>query len=85
MSITSLPLSHKRVILAEMEVAGAIASFIAIGQALVAVPSIIAILRSLPDAKTEFISLLNEVRLFGIPQSGLPKAPPHQTWEGQWR
>ncbi|OTA83034.1 hypothetical protein M434DRAFT_16815 [Hypoxylon sp. CO27-5] len=46
-----------------MEVAGAIASFIAIGQALAATPKIIDALRSLGEVRQEFLDLLNEVEL----------------------
>lgn len=44
-----------------MEVVGAIASFIAIGQALATVPSIIDAVKSLPAAKDELIALSKEV------------------------
>jgi hypothetical protein len=44
-----------------MEVVGAVASFIAIGQALAAVPKIVDALRSLSEMKNELISLINEV------------------------
>ncbi|KAM7196951.1 hypothetical protein V8F33_005833 [Rhypophila sp. PSN 637] len=43
-----------------MEVIGAVASFIAIGQALGAVPSIVDILKALPTARMELIVLSNE-------------------------
>ncbi|KAK4205916.1 hypothetical protein QBC37DRAFT_381620, partial [Rhypophila decipiens] len=43
-----------------MEVVGAVASFIAIGQCLAAVPSIVDILKALPTAKMELITLSNE-------------------------
>ncbi|KAK4211536.1 ankyrin repeat-containing domain protein [Rhypophila decipiens] len=43
-----------------MEVVGAVASFIAIGQALAAVPSIVDILKALPTARMELIVLSNE-------------------------
>ena len=45
-----------------MEVVAAAASFIAIGQALGAVPQIIDALRSIRDVKSELASLINEVR-----------------------
>jgi len=44
-----------------MEVIGAAASVIAIGQAVAAVPKIVRLLRSVPNAKIEVASLLNEV------------------------
>ncbi|KAI0101466.1 hypothetical protein F4776DRAFT_500275 [Hypoxylon sp. NC0597] len=46
-----------------MEVVGAIASFVAIGQALAAAPKIIDALRSLVEVRQEFLDLLNEVEL----------------------
>ncbi|KAK4160051.1 hypothetical protein QBC43DRAFT_326078 [Cladorrhinum sp. PSN259] len=44
-----------------MEVIGAIASFMAIGRILQAIPSIVNTLRSLPEMKQEFMSLVNEL------------------------
>ncbi|KAM7211330.1 hypothetical protein V8F06_013286 [Rhypophila decipiens] len=44
-----------------MEVVGAVASFIAIGQALAAVPSIIDVLKALPKAREELMALSNGV------------------------
>ncbi|KAI1379977.1 ankyrin [Hypoxylon crocopeplum] len=46
-----------------MEVVGAIASFVAIGQALAAIPKIIEALRSLVEVKQELLDLVNEVEL----------------------
>ena len=46
-----------------MEVVGVIASFIAIGQVLAAVPSIVDAVKSIPAAKNELIALSNEVIL----------------------
>lgn len=45
-----------------MEVVGAIASFIAIGQAIGATPKIIKALRSLTNASKELEALIDEVR-----------------------
>ncbi|KAK4232602.1 hypothetical protein QBC38DRAFT_6127 [Podospora fimiseda] len=44
-----------------MEVIGTIASFIAIGRVLQAIPTIISVIRELPEMKQEFMSLVNEL------------------------
>lgn len=44
-----------------MEAIAAVASFIAIGQALAAIPKIIEVLRSLVEIRQEIIQLVNEV------------------------
>ena len=47
-----------------MEAVGAVASLIAVGQAVAALPKIIHFFRALPEMNDELASLINEVRVF---------------------
>ncbi len=53
-----------------MEVIGAIASFIAIGQAISATPKISSVLKSITNASKELAALIDEVPL--IPHACIP-------------